>query len=337
MFSTRSMIATLYELKPPPLVLLNAFAQEVNEATSDVIDLDIVVRTRRMAPYVAATLPAKVVKSEGFTTQTIRPPYIQDLRVCQAADMLRRSAGTNMYDAGQQSLLERGQDKLTEELANQQDMVNRREEWQLAQLMVDGTVDLVGEGVNQTVDFGMPAANQITLTGPDLWTDQTNSNPLKDLIQWGRIVAQATALSLNRIYLGSAAADAFVTHPKVIEATDTRRNENRAVARQVVDGERYLGYYEGVDVFGYDAWYEQDDGSGEAPMIPADRALGGATSARTIRHYGAIVDFEAGVTPTRWFPKTWVTKNPSVMNQLLQSAPMVGMHQPGAFISAKVV
>jgi hypothetical protein len=110
---------------------------------------------------------------------------------------------------------------------------------------------------------------------------------------------------------------------------------------ELPDGVTYLGYLNdpGLDLYAYDEWYVDDAGS-ELPMMPVDRIVMGATTARATRHYGAIIDLDAieeGLDMVRWYPKSWREKNPSVRFVQQQSAPCVVPHQIDAFLTAKVI
>ncbi|RMS39563.1 Major capsid protein E [Pseudomonas amygdali pv. photiniae] len=110
---------------------------------------------------------------------------------------------------------------------------------------------------------------------------------------------------------------------------------------ELPDGVTYLGYLNdpGVDLYGYDEWYLDDEGD-EQPMIPAGGLILGATSTRNAMLYGAIQDLEAiesGLVEAARFPKSWTTQEPSARWLKLQSAALAGLLEPDAFIYAKVV
>jgi len=75
-------------------------------------------------------------------------------------------------------------------------------------------------------------------------------------------------------------------------------------------------------------------------MIPAKKVWMGspATANRTL--YAVIQDMEAieeGSAAVKRFPKSWVPKNPSARHLMVQSAPLVALLQPDAFVSAQVL
>ena len=59
-----------------------------------------------------------------------------------------------------------------------------------------------------------PAANKVTLTGTDQWTDTANSDPLKDITDG----LDATFLRPNKMIFGKSAWTVFRRHPKILDA-----------------------------------------------------------------------------------------------------------------------
>ena len=99
-------------------------------------------------------------------------------------------------------------------------------------------------------------------------------------------------------------------------------------------GSNYESYFE---LEGYDEWYLDDNGD-EQPMMPVDKILLGSTRTRNARLYGAIQDLDAGADfAVSRYPKSWTEKDPSMRFVMLQSAPLVALLQPDAFMSIKAV
>jgi len=73
-------------------------------------------------------------------------------------------------------------------------------------------------------------------------------------------------------------------------------------------------------------------------MTDPKKVILGSTVAKTARHYGAIqdVEFPGDVSVSR-FPKSWIEKDPSRRILMVQSAPLVSLHQVDAFAAAKVL
>jgi hypothetical protein len=59
------------------------------------------------------------------------------------------------------------------------------------------------DGSTQVIDYGMDPSHQPVLTGTDVWTDHTNSDPLGDLFAWSAIGAVDAGRYYNTVYLNS--------------------------------------------------------------------------------------------------------------------------------------
>lgn len=340
MFDTRVMLAALEQMLPPKSFLLDTFFPTIETSSTKYVDIDIVKGKRRLAPFVSPKNQGKMVERIGFTTNTYEPPYVKPKMITTADLFLRRQAGETIYGA-QKTSQERAEEQLGKDLMELSEMITRREEWMAAQLLQTGAVTVSGDGVSDTIDFGMAVSHKITLTGNDLWSDQTNSTPLEDLRAWRRLIMKDSGMTPNVVVMGSDALDAFLDHPSVTGKLDTRRIDLGMIDPTTFpNGAIYYGTIKDValDLWVYDEWYLDDSTGTETPMIGTKKVIMGSTQARTARHYGAIedVEFPGDVSVDR-FPKSWIEKDPSRRILMVQSAPLVALHQVDAFASVTVL
>lgn len=340
-YDTRTMMEAVRQMKPARTFLLETFFPGVKEFTTQHVDFDIIKGKRKVAAYVSPIKAGKVVAKEGMTTKTLNPPYLKEKETITPQEFFTREAGNTIYAPGD-GPGQRAQRELGRILGDLDNRFTRAEEVQAASALNTGTVSCVGEGINVQVDFGMPAAHKVTLTGTDLWTDTTNSNPLDDLVDWCNLVSQASGIVPGKAVLGLDVAKAFINHPKVKDILNNRRIQMGEIKPQeLADGVSYLGNinHAGValDLYTYQEWYV-DANDNEQPMVPADKIWLGSNKTKNSRLYGAIQDLDAGgLAAMARFPKSWDEKDPSVRWVMLQSAPLVAMLQPDAFLSAKAV
>ncbi len=340
MFKTRLMLRAMEQMLPVRTFLLVTFFNRTENSNSEYIDIDIVKGKRRLAPFVSPLMEGKVVERLGFTTNSYKPPYIKPKKITTAQDVLTRLPGEAIY-GGATTPAERAAQMLAKDLAELDEMITRREEWMAAQIMDTGAVHCVGDGIDQNVDFLMDASHKITLTGNDLWSStHANSQPLDDLKTWKRLIAKDSGMVPNIIVMGTDAADAFCKHSTVSGKLDYRRVDMGQIDPTALpNGATYLGFIKldglNCDLYTYEEYYTDDSGVTQ-PMVPLSKVWMGNKNARLVKHYGAIQDLKSLVAVPR-FPKSWEEEDPSARLVMVQSAPLPAMHQPDAFISAKVL
>ena len=338
MFDTRTMLEALFQMKPVRKFLLDLFFKRVETSTTEYVDIDIMKGKRKLAPFVSPLVEGKVMDRLGYSVRSYKPPYVKPKMVTTAQDFLRRMAGDTIY-TGNDNAAQRALKQLGRDMAYLEEIITRREEWMAAQLVQTGKVSIVGDGVNDLIDFGMDSNHIITLTGTALWSDQTNSTPLIDLRTWRRLILQDSGLNATDVIMGSDALDAFLSHAKVKDQLDTRRIDLGQIdPRQTPEGAIYYGRIKDValDLWVYDEWYYDEATTSEKSMIDTKKVIMGSSNARAARHYGAIQDLEATAVTSR-FAKSWTEKDPSVRFLMVQSAPLMSLHQVDGFIAAKVL
>ena len=340
LFDTRAMLAALEQMLPVKTFFLEKFFGNTETHQTKYVDIDIQKGKRRLAPFVNPRLQGKMVEKRGYTTHTYAPPYIKPKMITTAEDMLKRQMGETIYTEART-----GNDyataQLGKDLAELDEMVTRREEWMAAQAIQTGQLVVVGDGVNDTIDFLMAGTHKVTLTGADLWSAGTGT-PIEDLEDWAELIAQDSGLTADTIIMGKDAARAFINNTDVQKKLNLLKLQIATIApARIIPGARYIGTIDSVaDIYVYHEWYLDDWTDPlnpvEYPMVGAKKVIMGSTQARCTRHYGAIQDLDATAVVPR-FPKSWTEKDPSARFLMLQSAPLTVPHQIDGFVTATVL
>jgi hypothetical protein len=155
-------------------------ARETSELTVDI------VREGSRLPVMAqiAELGTQVEygSREGMTGQQISIPKIQRGRAMD--EKLVRM----MLQASQGGLRTNEVADLRRTQLNDADYavdaIKARKEWIAMQSVTTGAVSYSEGGVQFSVDFGFTSEQKPVLSGTDLWSDTTNSNPLDDIMGW---------------------------------------------------------------------------------------------------------------------------------------------------------
>jgi hypothetical protein len=334
MYNTRTMLQALERKAPATTFLLDTFFSNVEQSSTKYVDIDKFKGKRYLAPFVRPTQQGKLVEREGYTTSTFQPPYIKEKRVITPSEILEnRSMGDTIYLG--KSPMQRAAELLMRDLEDLRDRIIRREEWMAAQVLTAGTIAVSGEGFDAEIDFGMDATHIIAVGTITAWSAE-GADPLANLKTWKRLIQQDSGLVPDVCVMGYDAWDAFIAHDSVKDILDNRRIDMGLInPQQLPDGVEYMGRVLNLDIYTYAETYYIPSTS--YYYVPEKKLFLGSTKARTARHYAAIQDLENGMAAVPYFPKSWVEQDPSSRILLVQSSPLVAMHEPDAFVCAEVL
>lgn len=338
LFATRTMLAALEQMYPARTFLKDLFFKKADPVTTENIDIDIYKGKRRTATYVSPNDEGNVMSRVGFTTFSYKPPYIKEKMALKPTDLLNRQYGATIYQA--ESPLQRAERQLALDLATLDDAITRAEELQASQALFQGQIQLLD---GNWLIFPQAPTHQITSL-EYLWTDTEDSDPLKDLGTWRKLILRDSGLAPDVVVLGTDALEAFLNHPKISGNTaalsQVKIDRGQIDPKVLENGVIYWGYISeiGCDLYSYDEWYVPPDApenTEAVPMVPLNAVMMGCTRARMDVAYGPILDMEA-LQPFARFPKSWTTEDPSVRWLMLQSAPLLIPVQVDSYLFATV-
>lgn len=319
--------------RPNPF-LLNKFFRTVKLSDAATIEWDIQEGGRRLAPFVSPFVAGQPVRTRGHRTDTLRPAYIKPTALITPQSGFVRRPGEPY--GGNMTPKQRIDAKLAEQLAEHEDMLDNRLEWMAASALVNSSILIEGESYSaKTVDFGRHADLEVSLAGAARWS-QAGAEPLNDI--------EEMALDIRRYSYG-AVSDTVVMDGlawgffrKRMEDNVNFQAEKRLGSSQIESGPRnnidgeFVGRLGGrFDIWVYDGHYEDNAGEMQ-PYLPAYTAL--VVSSAGIdgrRYFGAIQDLHADLIATRMFHKTKEKWDPSGVELVSQSAPLVAPKRPNSY------
>lgn len=334
-YDTSVLIKVVENLKVPTTFLLDRWFPSVVQSDSESVQVDIIQGKRRMAPFVSPLVEGKVIKSQGVTTNIIKPAYIKDKRMMDPTQPLKRRAGERI--GGAMSPAQREQAYLNGELQDQLDMLTRRLEFMAFDAVIDGKLVISGEGFPDIeVDFGRDNSLSKNLTLSDRW-GETGVSPADDLEAWALEILKLSGATVIDIVFDTAAWKLFKADPKTVDAIETRRggNSNIELGAEVKPGAVFKGTWGAYNLWVHSDWYVDANGT-EQPFMPENSVLMGGPQIEGGRHFGAILDTKAGYRAMQFFPKSWVSEDPAVRWLMTQSAPLIVPHRPNASLFAQV-
>lgn len=123
----------------------------------------------------------KIIKGLGSRRREYRTGHWKETRRWNEQELLEtRQVGTFSERAGR-DLVNQGAVQLDNRL-------EVRKEWLRWEALINGVIEIDEDGVQYTVDFGVPASHKADLTdggaGEVPWTNHADATPIKNLLEW---------------------------------------------------------------------------------------------------------------------------------------------------------
>ena len=344
-YEPRTMGRIVEKLPPVRTFFRDTFFRREETFNTESVDVDFVKGTRKVAPFVHRIIGGKTVPNTGYETKTYKPPLVAPDKITTVDDLLKRRPGESLVSG--RSHAERAVLKMSDDFRELRDMISRREELMCVQSIFTGKIPIIGEGLNEVIDFGFTNTEVIS-AATKKWSN-AGSDPIGDLKRWHKQVQKTGFTNCNACVMADDVATAFVGHEKVQKVLDVR-NYNLAVIqpRQLPNGVTYVGTIHelGMDVYTYNEWYLDDwtnpETPEEKPLVPDGMLAMLSTNANYSMYYGAITLIDEGTkefktVEGKYVPDTWVKRKPARRFLQLQSAPLSVPHDVDSWFTAKVL
>lgn len=345
--SWSTLTAAINEMKSPQDFIKNRiFRRNVPVETRDV-ELSVLRRGRRMAPFVKRNGSALMTASGSEEFKLVRPAHIRIKRAVTTGELVeKRRAGTSIFpgaDGIQQAIRE----FLAREQGMLLDDVTNSEEYLCAQA-IRGSISYSNlDEESFQVDFQRSASHDITLTGADLWSAPTTAKPSRQFLAASKLINDDVSLVPDLVLMGEDAAAAFL---ETDEAKALLRGFNNNLMLGSIDltaqfqesGAMYLGTYtQSVQIWTYGRSITLPDGT-VFPLVRPDRVefISTSPAAQHTVYYGAIEDvslFEGRLLQAQRFSKSWIEQDPPARMLLVESNPLPCLRRPDSTVSIKVV
>jgi len=278
-------------LRIKPLTALSMFFSKEKTHPTGTIQFDVKTGKRIMAPFVSPYIGGKAVEKMGFSTKELELPKISPERLTHIMDLEQVGFGQNEYQV--KTVAQRQKEQVAEDLVELDEQISRTEEWMRREVLLTKGVLIEGEGIKKFIKFADD--DKVVLSGNDIWSDQANSDPLAILDQYHESIIKATGKAPKICLMDSKSATAFMSHPKVVKAFDTRHIIlGQLEPRVKTDGTTFIGKYSklDMDIITYAEWFIDKDGH-EKPMLPEGTVVLGSKDIGKM-HYAAVKMFKNG-------------------------------------------
>lgn len=344
-YEPRTMGRIVEKLPPVRTFFRDTFFRREETFNTESVDVDFVKGTRKVAPFVHRIIGGKTVPNTGYETKTYKPPLVAPDKITTVDDLLKRRPGESLVSG--RSPAERAVLKMSDDFRELRDMISRREELMCVQSIFTGKIPIIGEGLNEVIDFGFTNTEVIS-AATKKWSN-AGSDPIGDLKRWHKQVQKTGFTNCNACVMADDVATVFVGHEKVQKVLDVG-NYNLAVIqpRQLPNGVTYVGTIHelGMDIYTYNEWYLDDwtdpETPEEKPLVPNGMLAMLSTNANYSMYYGAITLIDEGTkefktVEGKYVPDTWVKRKPARRFLQLQSAPLSVPHDVDSWFTAKVL
>lgn len=344
-YEPRTMGKLITRIPPVHTFFRDTFFKNVRTFPTKSVDIDFKKGNRALAPFVHPKIGGKTVPNRGYQTKSYTPVLIAPNKIITVDELMERSAGENPYSG--RTPAERAVEKIAEDFTELTEMIVRREEWMAATAIFSGQIPIIGEGLDEVIDFGFSNTETI-VTASKKWNG-ADADPLADLERWRKTVQKEGFVNCNICVMASDVSAAFVNNAKVQKVLDTKAYDLAVIKpRELPNGVTYIGTINklGLDIYEYNEWYLDDWTNPEAPeqkpLVPDGKIALLSTGANYSMYYGAVTlldeknDTFYTVEGDR-VPETWVERRPSRRFLQVNSKPLPVPHEVNSWFVATVL
>lgn len=338
------------EMKSPNTFLQSILYNNKVPIGLEDIQIDVITRGRKMAPFVAPGAAGVMVEGYTSTFQSVRAPNIRIKRPFTPSELLfGRTPGTVVFMQGGDNQMSAVEQHIARDMQILGDDVTNTEEYMVA-MALQGVISYSVAGQDSfSITYPRPSGNNITLT--TFWDNGSgaiNSNALllENFHTAKEVIHNEVGLPVTDCILGAEAAQMFRLHStqntNFRTALDTRNLQMGQVTlnQQFIDsGAIYLGRASDIDFWQYSRTADLNGVSTSMIRSKYAEFFNRNDPSRTM-YYGGIPDidtFAGRLFQAQRFSKSWTTPDPSAMFALLHSRPLPVPRRPGSTVSMKVI
>lgn len=341
-FDPRTMFRLIERMPPVNTFFRSTLFNNAHTFVTEHVDVDFKKGNRALAPFVHPKIGTKNVPNSGYRTKTYTPPIVAPNKTTNAGDLAKRLAGESIYSG--RTPADRAVQKLAEDFKQLKEMIARREEWMCAQAIFTGKIPIIGDGLNEEIDFNFTNFEAKATAAPK-W----KTNKLGFINEKKKIVQKTGFVNPDILILADDVLEDFLADEKVQKMLDVKDYSLAHVdPRQLPHGVTFIGTLkkEGIDIFTYNEWYLDDWHTPKTPvdmpMVPAGYIALLSTQAEYSINYGAVTLIDDITRKWRTVeaalvPHDWIKHGPDRHFIGLDSHPLPVPHEVDSWYIAQVL
>jgi len=328
-FHWETLTEAVNRLYTAPKFLRDMVFKEGRVNSSENISFDVTIGGRQVLPVVSNVSAGTVIDKLGREKVYVKAPRVRPKKSFDAFELLAETpAGRHVFANGGDISSARRQ-RIGEELLDQKESIERTKEAWCAEAL-KGILSIEQEDIAFSVDYRVPTEHKIT---PAVLWDSESEDILKDLETMADLIIDKNFTPSFAI-MGKDAWSAIQGSTKTMNALDKRRLDPGALKLDV--NSLYKGNLNGIDLYRYNAIYTPWGSSTTQKLIPDNAFILFANDGDFKIEYAPVMDLEAGNVLTKYFSKSWIEKDPSVLWMIAESRPLPLIKTPEAFVYATV-
>lgn len=338
-YGTHDLIEVIEPLfaQQPSLWLLEMMFPRMDVQETAEIHLDRLPDDRRISAFVAPAVPATPRDQIGFETDVFRPAYIKERDRLLPEQMLKRMPGEPI--GGAMSAEQRARGHIGMLAIKQRSRIRRRLQLMASDYAMNGSLTITGDKYpTKTVSFGRDAGMRVTLAGAARW-GEVGVSPLNDVDSWQNTYGEINGAAPADVVMTPDAWDYFKESPKLDRVLDRQLGQTPLIdlgfTGYIPNGPVYKGRIGNVRFWVYNETYTDLAGVKQNLLPPYTVLLLSREVIDGWQAFGMIHDFGA-LAAMDMFTKTWPNQDPSALNILTQTAPLLVPARPDGVMAITV-
>jgi hypothetical protein len=330
-----SLTGVVNEIKSPNVFLQKMIFGSHESKETEKMELGILTRSRKMAPFVRKNGMALEMKGGEQEFQTVKPPKIRVKIHLEPSELMdNRRPGFSIFPAGGE-VASAAEQEIARKAQVLSDGIAESIEYLCAQALRGTLSYSADEQEVFTVTYDMPAGNTYTLSTK--W-DDVDALISQDFMNAQEIASDEVGLGVTDCIMSASAAQAFMANEEVRFLLTSPNSMNAGALNLAAqfrdDGALLLGEFCGVRCWRYGRETVLPSGSSYA-LIEDKKVifLHNGPAAENRMYFGPIHDLTAlqgRQFVGERFAKQWIQEDPSVMWMLVESNPLPWPRRPGS-------
>jgi len=263
--------------KAPTMFFSNLFPTA--KAESDTIMWEIEYGSAGMTPFVAPGSIAPAIGTDGIGEASAKAAFMKEKMYFDEEFL------NNMRQVGTFATFQTAQRKLAKGLQKLNYRVDRRREWMMAKMLIDGSLTYTQKGGTKfTVSYGVPSSHLVTLGTDYKWGTGTSRSPMSDIMTGKTVLRDDAGVSLEKCVLNSVLLKVLLLDSDI---QGLLKSSAFGDGNLFSNPSQVLGTLLGCgDIMVYDEFYE----------IPANLIANVTGGSSTVIYVDDASDFEVGGT-----------------------------------------